>query len=149
MASYRLHVVTAVVFTMPGPGSARPRDVAIVLHDTTRRLISARHGNKLHYCASCRSQNRSSFLHPHGESSARYILPDREILGIFEAKSSQALVYTYAATQLSQAHQSSIWLPSTSVRMGTGKKEANRKLRQGKTGDGMQNVKVKGENFYR
>lgn len=33
--------------------------------------------------------------------------------------------------------------------MGTGKKEANRKLRQGKTGDGMQNVKVKGENFYR
>lgn len=33
--------------------------------------------------------------------------------------------------------------------MGTGKKEANRKLRQGKVGDGMQNVKVKGENFYR
>ncbi|GAM88452.1 hypothetical protein ANO11243_064850 [Dothideomycetidae sp. 11243] len=33
--------------------------------------------------------------------------------------------------------------------MGTGKKEANRKERQGKTGDGMANVKVKGENFYR
>ena len=33
--------------------------------------------------------------------------------------------------------------------MGTGKKEANRKERQGKTGDGMGNVKVKGENFYR
>jgi len=33
--------------------------------------------------------------------------------------------------------------------MGTGKKEANRKVRQDKTGDGMQNVKVKGENFYR
>lgn len=33
--------------------------------------------------------------------------------------------------------------------MGTGKKEANRLVRQGKTGDGMQNVKVKGENFYR
>jgi len=33
--------------------------------------------------------------------------------------------------------------------MGTGKKEANRKMRQGKTGDGMANVKVKGENFYR
>ncbi|KAL0934723.1 nucleolar gtp-binding protein [Colletotrichum truncatum] len=33
--------------------------------------------------------------------------------------------------------------------MGTGKKEANRKVRQGKTGDGMGNVKVKGENFYR
>ncbi|KAF6844339.1 nucleolar gtp-binding protein [Colletotrichum musicola] len=33
--------------------------------------------------------------------------------------------------------------------MGTGKKEANRKVRQGKTGDGMANVKVKGENFYR
>lgn len=33
--------------------------------------------------------------------------------------------------------------------MGTGKKEANRKERQGKVGDGMANVKVKGENFYR
>lgn len=33
--------------------------------------------------------------------------------------------------------------------MGTGKKEAARKVRQGKTGDGMANVKVKGENFYR
>ncbi|KAI2104376.1 GTPase required for pre-60S ribosomal subunit nuclear export and maturation [Ophidiomyces ophidiicola] len=33
--------------------------------------------------------------------------------------------------------------------MGTGKKEAARKERQGKTGDGMANVKVKGENFYR
>lgn len=33
--------------------------------------------------------------------------------------------------------------------MGTGKKEANRRERQGKTGDGMANVKVKGENFYR
>jgi hypothetical protein len=33
--------------------------------------------------------------------------------------------------------------------MGTGKKEAARKERQGKTGDGMGNVKVKGENFYR
>ncbi|KAI1616633.1 nucleolar GTP-binding protein [Exophiala viscosa] len=33
--------------------------------------------------------------------------------------------------------------------MGTGKKEANRKIRQGKVGDGMGNVKTKGENFYR
>ncbi|KAH0427105.1 nuclear/nucleolar GTP-binding protein, partial [Aureobasidium melanogenum] len=33
--------------------------------------------------------------------------------------------------------------------MGTGKKEAARKTRQGKVGDGMANVKVKGENFYR
>jgi nuclear GTP-binding protein len=33
--------------------------------------------------------------------------------------------------------------------MGSGKKEANRRERQGKTGDGMANVKVKGENFYR
>lgn len=33
--------------------------------------------------------------------------------------------------------------------MGTGKKEANRRTRQGKTGDGMANVKVKGESFYR
>jgi hypothetical protein len=33
--------------------------------------------------------------------------------------------------------------------MGTGKKEAQRKIRQGKVGDGMGNVKVKGENFYR
>lgn len=33
--------------------------------------------------------------------------------------------------------------------MGNGKKEANSKVRLGKTGDGMANVKVKGENFYR
>ena len=33
--------------------------------------------------------------------------------------------------------------------MGTGKKEATRRERQGKTGDGMSNVRVKGENFYR
>ncbi|KAJ5791666.1 uncharacterized protein N7518_008677 [Penicillium psychrosexuale] len=33
--------------------------------------------------------------------------------------------------------------------MGTGKKEAARKVRQGKPDDGMANVKTKGENFYR
>jgi len=33
--------------------------------------------------------------------------------------------------------------------MGTGKKEKNRKIREGKVGDGFGNVKVKGENFYR
>jgi predicted NAD/FAD-dependent oxidoreductase len=33
--------------------------------------------------------------------------------------------------------------------MGTGKKEAARKERQGKGDDGMANVKTKGENFYR
>ena len=33
--------------------------------------------------------------------------------------------------------------------MGTGKTEATRRVRQGKTGDGMANVRVKGENFYR
>lgn len=33
--------------------------------------------------------------------------------------------------------------------MGTGKKEAARKVRQGKTDDGMGNVRTKGENFYR
>ncbi|KAL8867397.1 MAG: hypothetical protein Q9174_005691 [Haloplaca sp. 1 TL-2023] len=33
--------------------------------------------------------------------------------------------------------------------MGTGKKEASRKEKQGKVGDGMNNVKTKGENFYR
>ncbi|OJI98104.1 hypothetical protein ASPVEDRAFT_37537 [Aspergillus versicolor CBS 583.65] len=33
--------------------------------------------------------------------------------------------------------------------MGSGKKEATRRTRQGKVGDGMANVRVKGENFYR
>ena len=33
--------------------------------------------------------------------------------------------------------------------MGTGKKEASRRERQGKTDDGMKNVRTKGENFYR
>ncbi len=38
---------------------------------------------------------------------------------------------------------------STAFRMGVRKKEAARKERQGKVGDGMNNVKTKGENFYR
>lgn len=33
--------------------------------------------------------------------------------------------------------------------MGTGKKERNRLVRQGKSGAGMDNIKIKGENFYR
>ncbi|KAL5333013.1 NUC091 domain-containing protein [Aspergillus crustosus] len=33
--------------------------------------------------------------------------------------------------------------------MGTGKKEATRRVRQGKVDDGMANVRTKGENFYR
>lgn len=33
--------------------------------------------------------------------------------------------------------------------MGTGKKERTRLAREGKSGDSMQNVKIKGENFYR
>ncbi len=39
--------------------------------------------------------------------------------------------------------------PRRPLKMGTGKKEASRKERQGKVGDGMNNVKTKGENFYR
>jgi nuclear GTP-binding protein len=31
--------------------------------------------------------------------------------------------------------------------MGNAKREKNRKIAEGKTGDGMGNVKVKGENF--
>lgn len=34
-------------------------------------------------------------------------------------------------------------------KMGTGKKEAARRERQGKADDGMGNVRTKGENFYR
>jgi hypothetical protein len=33
--------------------------------------------------------------------------------------------------------------------MGVAKKEKSRKEKQGKVGDGMSNVKTKGENFYR
>lgn len=33
--------------------------------------------------------------------------------------------------------------------MGTQKKERNRLVRQGKSGTGMDNIKIKGENFYR
>jgi len=39
--------------------------------------------------------------------------------------------------------------PAEYFKMGTGKKEKARKERQGKVGDGMDNVKTKGENFYR
>lgn len=41
------------------------------------------------------------------------------------------------------------WYKRLELTMGTRKKEAARKERQGKVGDGMGNVKVKGENFYR
>merc|ERR1711939_633942 len=37
----------------------------------------------------------------------------------------------------------------TTTIMGRAKKEASRKVREGKSSDGMANVKVKGENFYR
>jgi len=37
----------------------------------------------------------------------------------------------------------------TYLTMGKFKKEASRKTREGKVSDGMANVKVKGENFYR
>lgn len=40
-------------------------------------------------------------------------------------------------------------LRCNTLKMGTGKKEATRKEKQGKTSDGMSNVKTKGENFYR
>lgn len=33
--------------------------------------------------------------------------------------------------------------------MGSGKRESTRRERQGKASDGMANVRVKGENFYR
>lgn len=38
---------------------------------------------------------------------------------------------------------------TSTAAMGTGKKEANRKKKEGKVDDGFGNVKVKGENFYR
>ncbi|KAI9171887.1 Nucleolar GTP-binding protein [Paramyrothecium foliicola] len=48
--------------------------------------------------------------------------------------------------------QTSVHLAAKAQRtfaMGTFKKEATRRTRQGKTGDGLGNVRVKGENFYR
>ena len=50
-----------------------------------------------------------------------------------------------ASNGLQQHLQASPW----TTKMGTGKKEKTRKEKQGKVGDGMANVKVKGENFYR
>lgn len=47
---------------------------------------------------------------------------------------------------LNQCHLTSFY---TAAVMGTGKKEAARRERQGKQSDGMGNVKTKGENFYR
>jgi len=53
-----------------------------------------------------------------------------------------------AFSDLEIFHSNHISLTPTFT-MGTGKKEAARKIRQGKVGDGMGNVKTKGENFYR
>lgn len=55
----------------------------------------------------------------------------------------------YLCRPLPPAHLQSISGSLQNFTMGTGKKEKSRLVRQGKTGDGMQNVKVKGENFYR
>lgn len=44
---------------------------------------------------------------------------------------------------------STSYFPVTTTTMGTAKKERNRLVRQGKSGTGFDNIKIKGENFYR
>lgn len=73
-------------------------------------------------------------------------------LRLFPAPTPLLLPQARVAQVLQQHSSSTSQLAGrrcTTAAMGTGKKEANRKERQGKTGDGMANVKVKGENFYR
>jgi nuclear GTP-binding protein len=66
----------------------------------------------------------------------------------------QELCELFLIFDFSNFHIFDFFIPQTAlcaaiIKMGTGKKEASRKVRQGKVGDGMANVKVKGENFYR
>ena len=63
----------------------------------------------------------------------------------FSLRSFNLLVFHHRCQQILLAASCCIH----SITMGTGKKEATRKERQGKVGDGMNNVKTKGENFYR
>ena len=77
----------------------------------------------------------------------------------FEIVGAKPLGPTLASSRLSKkvAHASRSLLftlpnpptPPEAVAMGVQKKEYNRKEREGKTGDGMGNVKTKGANFYR
>lgn len=83
---------------------------------------------------------------------AAYLAPGRHLIGPLYA---HILDFFLRSFNLLVSHH---WCQQTllaasccihSVTMGTGKKEAMRKERQGKVGDGMHNVKTKGENFYR
>ena len=56
------------------------------------------------------------------------------------------LILTHLAKQSSQPL---IFFQRLIFAMGSGKKEATRRVRQNKTGDGLNNVRTKGENFYR
>jgi nuclear GTP-binding protein len=64
-------------------------------------------------------------------------------------KNYSARLFLSCPEQLSSPNQNFLRIAHQQLKMGTGKKEASRKVRQGKVGDGMANVKVKGENFYR
>lgn len=74
--------------------------------------------------------------------SAEVLGPSNFSLGI---KSEKFVVRTFLR---SHPHTSPPLLVQI-LNMGTGKKEGARRERQGKTGDGMSNVRTKGENFYR
>ncbi len=69
----------------------------------------------------------------------------KKLWATYKASNTQRL--TVPAFNL--CHPQHIRPRDAAVKMGTGKKEAARKERQGKVGDGMSNVKTKGENFYR
>jgi len=95
-----------------------------------------------------------SLSSPTAPALARLIFGARSLWRLNFEKVAEDLQLSPASSRNS-CYATSWYLSFINVRkartgnMGTGKKEANRKLRQGKTGDGMQNVKVKGENFYR
>jgi hypothetical protein len=82
----------------------------------------------------------------HGWSSISHDKKEKKLGGALESRSSKK---KSSLLPFPNTSSSSFLVHSNTTIMGTGKKEATRRVRQGKTGDGLGNVRVKGENFYR
>jgi hypothetical protein len=75
------------------------------------------------------------------------VVPAEKLAKPFSAASSEKVRAKFTSTSaFAPLHSTTL---GKGADMGNAKKEVSRKERQGKTGDGMGNVKTKGENFYR
>lgn len=88
---------------------------------------------------------RGRFSKPLAKCRAAKLSPQQNSKNINEP----ATTSDHSALIFAQSPSAEDFSVHRSLKMGSGKKEAARKERQGKGGDGLDNVKIKGENFYR